>query len=152
RARRRQPHRRVVGLLRHGLRRIHDRPRSSAGRMVMPTGAEMIARARSLAPSLAARAAQCEALRRCPDETIADFRRLDLHRALQPLAYGGCGLGWDVLVEMAIELGRGCASQAWVLSIYGDHAQWVGTFPRAAQDDVWRADPDALVCTCYAPM
>jgi alkylation response protein AidB-like acyl-CoA dehydrogenase len=120
--------------------------------MVMPTGAEMIARARSLAPALAARAVECEALRRCPDATIADFRKLELHRALQPSAYGGCGLGWDVLVEMAIELGRGYASQAWVLSIYGDHAQWLGTFPREAQDDVWRADSDALVCTCYAPM
>ena len=71
---------------------------------------------------------------------------------MQPSAYGGFGLGWNVLVEMAIELGRGCASQAWVLSIYGDHAQWVGTFPRAAQDDVWGSDPQALVCTCYAPM
>ena len=53
---------------------------------------------------------------------------------------------------MAVELGRGCASRGWVLSIYGDHAQWLGTFPREAQDEVWRADPDALICTCYAPM
>ena len=118
----------------------------------MPFGVKMIDRARSLAPKLAARAAPCEALRRCPDETIEDFLAADLDRALRPTRYGGYGLGWNVLVEMAIELGRGCASQAWVLSIYGDHAQWVGTFPREAQDDVWTDDPRALICTCYAPM
>jgi alkylation response protein AidB-like acyl-CoA dehydrogenase len=118
----------------------------------MPTGAEMVASAKALAPRLAARAEQCEKLRRCPDETIADFLAADLHRAMQPSRYGGFELGWDTLVEMAIELGQGCASQAWVLAIYGDHAQWVGTFPRHAQDDVWSDEPQALVCTCYAPM
>ena len=118
----------------------------------MPTADEMIARARALAPKLAARAAACETLRRAPDETIADFLAADLHRAMQPARYGGYELGWNVLVEMAIELAQGCASQAWVLSIYGDHAQWVGTFPREAQDDVWGSDPRALITTCYAPM
>jgi alkylation response protein AidB-like acyl-CoA dehydrogenase len=118
----------------------------------MPSGAEMVARARALAPKLAARAEQCEQQRRCPDETIADFLAADLHRAMQPSRYGGFELGWDTLVEMAIELAQGCASQAWALSIYGDHAQWVGTFARQAQDDVWLKQPNALVCTCYAPM
>jgi alkylation response protein AidB-like acyl-CoA dehydrogenase len=118
----------------------------------MPTAAEMVERARALAPRLAARAEDCERLRRCPDETVADFIAADLHRAMQPVRYGGFELGWDTLVEMAIELAQGCASQAWVLSIYGDHAQWVGTFPRRAQDDVWGVEPNALVCTCYAPM
>ena len=46
----------------------------------MPNGAEMIARARSLAPVLAARAAQCETLRRCPDETIADNPAAKLYK------------------------------------------------------------------------
>ena len=119
--------------------------------MTDPTAAEMIARARALAPRLAARAANCERLRHCPDETVADFISAGLNHCMQPRRYGGLALGWNTLVEMALELGQGCASQAWVLSIYGDHAQWVGTFPREAQDDVWGADPDALICTFYAP-
>jgi alkylation response protein AidB-like acyl-CoA dehydrogenase len=59
-------------------------------------------------------------------------------------------MGWDVLCETAIEYGKGCASQGWVLTVYGDHAQLVGAFPREAQDEVWD-DPRTLTSTCFAP-
>jgi alkylation response protein AidB-like acyl-CoA dehydrogenase len=43
-------------------------------------------------------------------------------------------------------LAHGCAAQSWVLTVYGDHTQALGMFPRRAQDEVW-ADPRAVIST-----
>src|SRR5689334_19786934 len=55
----------------------------------IPTQAEIIARARALIPTLAARAAQGERERRIPKETIADMQAAGLFRVLQPKRWGG---------------------------------------------------------------
>ena len=56
------------------------------------TREELQERARKLAPAIAERADECEKLRRLPDETIADFKRTGLLRALVLPLYGGYGL------------------------------------------------------------
>jgi 3-hydroxy-9,10-secoandrosta-1,3,5(10)-triene-9,17-dione monooxygenase len=103
----------------------------------IPTHEEMVARARALAPALAARAESCERLRRCPDETVADFLDNGFHRMVQPKRYGGYELTWLTLSQTAQEFGRGCGSQGWVLTVYGDHAQMISIFPGEAQDEIW---------------
>jgi 3-hydroxy-9,10-secoandrosta-1,3,5(10)-triene-9,17-dione monooxygenase len=118
----------------------------------LPSPDEAIARAVALAPKLAERANECEKLRRVPDATIADFIDAGLHKVMQPRRYGGWGMGWDTLVETAIEFGKGDGSQAWVLTVYGDHAQMIGTFEKEAQDEVWADDPATLASTCFAPL
>ena len=117
-----------------------------------PTPAEMVARARKLAATLAERSEACERARRVPDETVADFLDADLHRMLQPARYGGFEMGWDTLVETGIELGKGCGSQAWVLTVYGDHVQMLGMFAKETQDELWGDDPKRLVSTSFAPV
>ncbi len=117
-----------------------------------PTPAEMVARAKAMAPKLAARSEACEKARQVPEETIADFFAADLHRMLQPARYGGFEMGWDALVETGIELGKGCGSQAWVLTVYGDHVQMLGMFAKETQDELWGDDPKRLVSTCFAPV
>lgn len=111
----------------------------------LPPAAEMMARAAALVPQLRERSSNCEAARRCPDETVAAYRDAGLHRLLQPVRYGGHARGWDVLCDMAMTIAPGCAAQGWVLTIYGDHAQALGMFSKDAQDDVWGDAPDTLV-------
>lgn len=118
----------------------------------IPTAEEVIARAAALAPTLAARADECEKLRRVPKATIADFIDAGLHKIMQPPRYGGWGMGWDTLCETAVEFGKGDGSQGWVLTVYGDHAQMIGTFEREAQDEIWADDPTTLASTCFAPL
>lgn len=117
-----------------------------------PTQDEMVARARALAPALAARAEACEKERRVPDATVAEFLDAGLHRVVQPARYGGHEMGWGALAATAAEFGAGCASQGWVLTVYGDHTQMVSIFPAEAQDEVWRDDPATLTATSFAPM
>jgi alkylation response protein AidB-like acyl-CoA dehydrogenase len=118
----------------------------------VPTQGEMVARARALAPTLAERAEACEKARCVPEATVDDFLHAGFHRMVQPVRYGGYEMGWGVLAATAAEFGAGCASQGWVLTVFGDHAQMVSIFPAEAQDEVWHDDPATLTATSFAPM
>lgn len=110
-----------------------------------PTREEILCRARALVPTLAARSEKAEQLRRCPNETIADFTAARLLRVCQPKRYGGFELGYDVLCEMVQTLAQGCGSQAWVAMVLADNPLKFSAFEIAAQDEVWGANQDARI-------
>lgn len=114
------------------------------------TGAQAIAAARALTPKLAARAAACEALRRCPDETIDDLYASGLMRMMQPRLFGGSELGADVLLEVMLEMCKACASTAWVWLNLATHSWNIGQFELQAQHEVWDDDPNAVAVTGIA--
>ena len=117
-----------------------------------PTSEDLVARARALAPKLRERSEECERLRRAPEATIADFLENDFHRMMQPKRFGGFELGWDALCECAIEWARGCGSQAWVMMVYNDHVQKIGMCSAELQDEIWGADPGALISSSFQPV
>jgi resorcinol 4-hydroxylase (FADH2) len=112
---------------------------------------EILECVRRLVPVLRERAAKGEALRRVPDETIADLIDSRFLRICQPARFGGGEQGWDVLCEASIELARGDGSQAWVANIYAEHPYFAALFPDEAQHELWDADPDALICASLIP-
>ncbi len=114
------------------------------------TAAEAQRAVAALVPALQVRAAHCEALRRAPDETIADLHAAGLMRLMQPRAFGGSGLGIDAIFEMALEMCRGCPSTTWVWMNLATHSWNIGQFPLQAQHDVWDTDPNALAGTGLA--
>ena len=114
------------------------------------SAAEALAAAAALVPRLAERAAECEALRRVPDETVADLHASGLMRLMQPKRFGGSELGIEALLEVVLELCKGCASTAWVYSNLASHAWNIGQFELQAQQDVWTDDPNALAATGLA--
>lgn len=111
----------------------------------------LLERARELAAVLRERSGRSEELRRCPDETINDCIAAGLTRIVQPAHFGGYEMDWDALCEMGMILGRGCASQAWVVTVLAEHAWIVGLFPLQAQRDVWGRNPDVLVASSIVP-
>jgi alkylation response protein AidB-like acyl-CoA dehydrogenase len=117
-----------------------------------PSPEEMIARARAFAPKLRERAEACDRARQVPDVTIAEFLDAGFHKILQPARYGGYEMGWDTQCEVAIEFARACASQGWVLNVYGDHVHKIGMCSREVQDEIWGEDPRTLMSTSFAPM
>jgi 3-hydroxy-9,10-secoandrosta-1,3,5(10)-triene-9,17-dione monooxygenase len=123
--------------------------------MAAPTSAtadEILARARALVPTLRDRAPAAERLRRMPPETVRDFRDAGFYRMLQPKRFGGYELPYGIQTEVAIELGRACASSAWDASITACHGWILGMFPLEAQTEVWSADPDVTVSTSFLPV
>jgi 3-hydroxy-9,10-secoandrosta-1,3,5(10)-triene-9,17-dione monooxygenase len=51
--------------------------------------------------------------------------------------------------ELAMELGRGCASSAWDASITACHAWLGGMYAPKAQEEIWGDDQDAMISTSF---
>jgi len=115
-----------------------------------PTAQQLIARARELAPRLKQLALQTERDRMVSADVIAAIAETGIFRLLQPRRFGGLEGGFNDFVRINIELGRGCGSTAWCVSIAMIHNWVVGLYPIEAQEEIWR-DPAALICGSYAP-
>lgn len=113
---------------------------------------DLKSRAAALEPALAARAAETEALRRLPDETIAELKAAGLHRICQPARLGGAEVPLDEACDIVATLARGCSSTGWVTGVYTDHQILIGMFDPRAADDVWGDNPDALVSAGFTPV
>ncbi|HEY3918257.1 MAG TPA: acyl-CoA dehydrogenase family protein [Stellaceae bacterium] len=111
--------------------------------------ADLVTRARLLAPVLRQRAAATEKLRRLPDETIADLQETELFRLFQPVRYGGIEAPFRAFIDVGATLGRGCGSTSWVYNNLVVHNWMLGYWPLRAQDEIWKADPRALIGSSF---
>lgn len=107
--------------------------------------------ARQLSQAIRGRAAECESLRRLPDDTFDGYQRSGLLRALQPRQWGGFELSPLTFFEAVAEVAAACPSSAWFLSVVGVHNWQLGLFPEQAQRDVWGKDTSVLISSSYAP-
>ncbi len=110
-----------------------------------PRFEELLARAAALVPVLRERAPRAEALRRLPDETIADLHASGLFRVLQPARVGGSELPFRSLFELTAVIGEGCGSTAWVLANLAAHHWLLGMWHPEAQAEIWGESPDSLI-------
>lgn len=117
----------------------------------MTTRKELLHRAASLVPTLRERAAETERRRQPLPETVEDLKAAGLITVAQPRRYGGLGLDFDVVFDIAAELGRGCGSTAWCYGIWASHNWLVALFPEAAQAEYWSDEPNTLSSTSFNP-
>ena len=108
------------------------------------TAADVLRRASELVAVLKERAALTEELRRVPEETVNDLLASGLYRIGVPKRFGGLDLGYGLILDVAAELGRGCAAAAWCYCLWAAHAWLVGYWPLQAQEEVFGQSPDAL--------
>lgn len=113
--------------------------------MTALTREALIDRAAELVPTLRDRAAQTEAQRRVPRETIDDLHRAGLWRILRPTHFGGVYTDLGAIIDVSVELARGCASTAWVYINLVSHNWMLPMWPAQAQTDIWGENPDALI-------
>jgi alkylation response protein AidB-like acyl-CoA dehydrogenase len=74
-----------------------------------------------------------------------------LFKIAVPRRYGGYETSVRTMLEVSAAVGEADGGTAWVLTLI-NVCQWlVGLFPRQAQDDVFGADPGALVSGVLAP-
>ncbi len=118
----------------------------------IPSAAELISRARKLAPKLRERALKAEHDRNIPRESVEEYIAEGLIHTLQPKRWGGYEHDHEVAFDVAIELGKStCTSSAWVLNYFTDHACILAHFPEEAQHDVWSKNKAACIATSAAP-
>ncbi|MBY0510715.1 MAG: acyl-CoA dehydrogenase family protein [Rhodospirillaceae bacterium] len=125
---------------------------SKIARHVTPDAATLIARARAMIPALKARAAQAEADRKVPAETIAEMKEAGFFNVLKPRRWGGYEMDPQVFYEVQMALAEGCMSTAWVYGVVGVHPFELGLFPLKAQEDVWSKDDTVLMSSSYQPV
>lgn len=123
----------------------------AASAPVAPTPETLIERAAALTPVVAERAAEAEALRRLPDETVREFEASELCKVWIPQRFGGLEMDLNTGVDALFEVARGCASSAWCLSVWQQHSWIVGHFPEAAQVESLGAEPDFHIAAVLAP-
>jgi hypothetical protein len=87
--------------------------------------ANVLARARALAPKLRERSYATNKAGRIPEETIRDFWDSKLNYLLRPKKFGGPAMRPDEAFQVAFELGRGDGSAAWVWSVMLIHDLFV---------------------------
>lgn len=93
--------------------------------------------AERLIPTLRARAAEADDLRRVSEETYADLVNAGLLDVLKPKEFGGLELDDHAHAMVALTLARGCASTAWIFSILNSDNTAILAFPREAHEEVW---------------
>jgi 3-hydroxy-9,10-secoandrosta-1,3,5(10)-triene-9,17-dione monooxygenase len=113
---------------------------------------EVLEAIRPLLPTIAARSGVADETRVLPAETLEELVSAGVLRMLQPKRYGGSETHPLEFFEVVRLLAGACGSTGWVTSVLGVHPWHVGLFPEAAQDDVYGADPDTIVCSAYAPV
>ncbi len=115
------------------------------------SASELVRRAREMAPLLASRAAEADALRRIPDATIAAFHEAGFFRMLQPARWGGLEVHPSTYFDVQMIVAAACPSSAWVLGVVGVHNWQLALFPLQAQQEVWGEDSSVLISSSYAP-
>jgi 3-hydroxy-9,10-secoandrosta-1,3,5(10)-triene-9,17-dione monooxygenase len=110
---------------------------------------ELTTRARLLVPVLRQRAAETEKLRRLPDATVADLQETELFRLFQPARYGGIEAPFRAFIDVGGTLARGCGSTSWVFNNLVVHNWMLGYWPVQMQDEIWNADPRALIGSSF---
>jgi 3-hydroxy-9,10-secoandrosta-1,3,5(10)-triene-9,17-dione monooxygenase len=108
-------------------------------------------RASELVQRFRARATQAEVLRRLPDENIADLRAAGLFKLMLPARVGGHQASLHDFIDAVAEVARGCGSSGWVLGVVNAHHWLIGSFAQQAQDDVFVANPDAIISAVIGP-
>ncbi|MFM1815290.1 MAG: hypothetical protein RLZ98_1985 [Pseudomonadota bacterium] len=116
-----------------------------------PGREELIERAREVAKLARREADRAERERKVSSEVFAAAREAQFFRLLQPERFGGFEYDFGIIVRIALEVGQGCASSAWVLDLAMMHQWLVANFPLAAQEDVWGSEADAVAFGSYSP-
>ncbi|TYL55889.1 flavin-dependent monooxygenase [Nocardioides sp. BGMRC 2183] len=107
---------------------------------------------RPVLPTIAARSGIADEERRLPAETLDALISAGVLRMLQPKRYGGTEAHPEEFFDVVRAIAGACGSTGWVASILGVHPWHVGLFDERAQDEVFGENPDAVVCSAYAPV
>ncbi len=116
-----------------------------------PTREELIERAHAILPFVRERADKTETDRQVSAEFIRRAREAQFFQILQPERFGGFEYDFGMIIKIGSEIAQGCASSAWVCDLAIMHQWLIANFPIAAQEDVWRDDPNAIAFGSYSP-
>lgn len=105
------------------------------------TPAELVRRMAALKPLAAARAQEAEQGRKPVDEVWNAIRKTGAFYHFVPKRYGGLEFDLATFIDAVLPIAEACASTGWVTSFCMEHNWMLAQFPKAAQDEVFAAQP-----------
>jgi alkylation response protein AidB-like acyl-CoA dehydrogenase len=115
-----------------------------------PSIPDLVARASGLKPVLRERTLETEHLRRVPPETLTDLMDSGLFHVGNPERFGGYGLEYEAVLEVAMELASACPSTGWCYAVWQSHNWLVGNFQLRMQEEYYEQGPDTVASTAVA--
>lgn len=106
---------------------------------------------RSLLPTVAAAAAGVDAAGAVQPDAVARLQDAGVFTLLQPREFGGRQADPDTFLTVIRNIAGACASTGWLAAMLTVNAWHFALFDDRALQDVWGAEPRALVCASYAP-
>jgi alkylation response protein AidB-like acyl-CoA dehydrogenase len=106
---------------------------------------DIVARARSLAPLIAAAAPQTEARRELAPEVVAALHDAGLFRMLMPRSLGGHELPPLIYIQAVEELAKADASTAWCVAQIAVASTICASLDPGAAREIFAGDPRALM-------
>jgi 3-hydroxy-9,10-secoandrosta-1,3,5(10)-triene-9,17-dione monooxygenase len=113
--------------------------------------AELIASARSMIPTLAARSIEQRNRRGILPVTIAEMREAGFFRVLQPKRWGGYEMDLSTFYDIEMTLGEGDTSVGWAYGVLGVVTWFLGLIDDRVAQEVWDRDTDSLICSSTMP-
>ncbi|MCV7199278.1 acyl-CoA dehydrogenase family protein [Mycobacterium angelicum] len=113
---------------------------------------DLVERVRAVLPSIAARAAETESLRRVPVENVDELRAAGYLSALVPAKYGGQELSLTEVGTATRLLASACPSTAWAMGLLMLHCHPIANFSGELQHEIWGSGDEPLICSSVAPV
>ena len=79
------------------------------------------------------------------------MQRAGLYRIYNPARFGGFEMHMQDVLPIVARIAESCPASAWVLAVYQIHSWVISLFPERAQQEVFPANPDAIVCASLNP-
>jgi len=106
---------------------------------------EILARIKAISPGLAANANASDELRHLAPESMRAMIDAGMFKIPVPARVGGYELNLRTLAAAVTGLSEACPSSGWVLMVMGAHHWCMGSFPEAAQEDVFGGGHEGLL-------
>lgn len=101
------------------------------------TDAELIERARALAPGIRARAQQAAELRKPHDDSIRELIDSEIIQMFVPKRWGGSEASLKTMLETVEIISAACPSTGWIAAFYISHNIYIAKFPEVTQEEVF---------------
>jgi alkylation response protein AidB-like acyl-CoA dehydrogenase len=108
-------------------------------------GTKMLQAARELAPTIAARGAETETMRRVPGDLLAQLKSAGFFRMFVPRSHGGEELELLSGLEVIETLARADGGTGWTVMLGSETPHLLGLLPRHAFDAVYARGPDVII-------
>ena len=86
-----------------------------------PTHAELLETAKTFTEPFRARAGDAEKNRRVHRETHEGLLDAGFYRMQMPARYGGMEMSHRTMLDVSVEIGRGCGSSSWIFTNIVDY-------------------------------